>query len=104
MGFRGDRWEARCHHGSQRRYRSRCPARVAVGCGTVVRRSAAGLCRTGRPDAVEDVAPGELASRFADPAAQEAMGYVQRTLRDELEMTRTGRLVLSRGARRCRCR
>jgi PhnB protein len=34
---------------------------------------------------VEDVAPDELASRFADPAAQEAMAYVQRSLRDELE-------------------
>ena len=33
---------------------------------------------------VEDVAPEELASRFADPAAQEAMAYVQRTLREEL--------------------
>ncbi len=34
---------------------------------------------------VADVAPEELASRFADPAALEAMAYVQRTLRDELE-------------------
>jgi uncharacterized glyoxalase superfamily protein PhnB len=34
---------------------------------------------------VEDVAPDELGSRFADPAAQEVMTYVQRTLRDELE-------------------
>jgi uncharacterized glyoxalase superfamily protein PhnB len=34
---------------------------------------------------VEDVAPDELGSRFADPAAQEAMTYVQRTLREELE-------------------
>src|SRR6266550_1148735 len=34
---------------------------------------------------VEDVAPEELASRFADPAAREAMAYVQRTLREELE-------------------
>ena len=34
---------------------------------------------------VEDVAPEELASRFADPAALEAMAYVQRTLREELE-------------------
>ena len=33
---------------------------------------------------VEDVPPDELASRFADPAAQEAMAYVQRTLREEL--------------------
>jgi PhnB protein len=38
---------------------------------------------------VEDVAPEELASRFADPAAQEAMAYVQRTLREELAATRT---------------
>jgi PhnB protein len=38
---------------------------------------------------VEDVAPEELASRFADPAAQEAMAYVQRTLREELETART---------------
>ena len=36
---------------------------------------------------VEDIAPEELASRFADPAAQEAMGYVQRTLREEMEAT-----------------
>ena len=34
---------------------------------------------------VEDVTPDELAGRFADPAAQEAMDYVQRTLREELE-------------------
>ena len=40
---------------------------------------------------VEDVAPGELASRFADPAAQEAMAYVQRTLREELETAHTDR-------------
>lgn len=33
---------------------------------------------------VDDVAPDELASRFAAPAAQEAMAYVQRTLREEL--------------------
>jgi PhnB protein len=31
-----------------------------------------------------DVAPEELADRFADPAAHEAMAYVQRTLREEL--------------------
>ena len=37
---------------------------------------------------VEDVAPEELASRFADPAAQEAMAYVQRTLREELAAAR----------------
>ncbi|WP_412516070.1 VOC family protein [Actinomadura madurae] len=34
---------------------------------------------------VEDVPPEELGSRFADPAAQEAMAYVQRTLREELQ-------------------
>lgn len=34
---------------------------------------------------VEEVAPEELANRFADPAAREAMAYVQRTLREELE-------------------
>ncbi len=33
---------------------------------------------------VEDLAPEELAARFADPAAQEAMAYVQQTLREEL--------------------
>jgi hypothetical protein len=33
------------------------------------------------PERVEDVAPDELASRFAAPAAHEAMAYVQRTLR-----------------------
>ncbi|WP_433656828.1 VOC family protein [Nocardia sp. CA-128927] len=33
---------------------------------------------------VEDVAPDELASRFADPAAIEAMTYVQRSLREEM--------------------
>jgi hypothetical protein len=36
---------------------------------------------------VEDIPPGELADRFADPAALEAMAYVQRTLRDELAAT-----------------
>ena len=35
---------------------------------------------------VADVAPEELASRFADPAAQEAMAYVQRTLLQELDV------------------
>jgi PhnB protein len=40
---------------------------------------------------VEDVAPEELASRFADPAAQEAMAYVQRTLREELAATHADR-------------
>jgi hypothetical protein len=34
---------------------------------------------------VEDVSPDELARRFADPGAQEAMAYVQRTLREEME-------------------
>jgi PhnB protein len=34
---------------------------------------------------VGDVAPEDLARRFADPAAQEAMAYVQRTLREVLE-------------------
>jgi uncharacterized glyoxalase superfamily protein PhnB len=34
---------------------------------------------------VEDVPPAELLSRFEDPAAQQAMAYVQRTLREELE-------------------
>ncbi|MFE9333961.1 VOC family protein [Streptomyces sp. NPDC006925] len=34
---------------------------------------------------VEDVPPEDLAERFADPAAQEAMAYVQRTLREEME-------------------
>jgi PhnB protein len=42
---------------------------------------------------VEDVAPGELASRFADRAAQEAMAYVQRTLREELERTGGDRII-----------
>lgn len=40
---------------------------------------------------VEDVAPEELGSRFADPAALEAMAYVQRTLREELEAPHTDR-------------
>jgi len=35
---------------------------------------------------VEDVAPEDLGSRFADPAAQEAMAYVQRTLCEELDV------------------
>jgi PhnB protein len=39
---------------------------------------------------VEDVSPEELVRRFADPAGQEAMAYVQRTLRDELEAAGTG--------------
>ena len=40
---------------------------------------------------VEDVSPDDLVSRFSDPAAQEAMAYVQGTLRDELGPTaRTG--------------
>jgi uncharacterized glyoxalase superfamily protein PhnB len=40
-------------------------------------------------EVVEEVTPAELASRFADPAALEAMAYVQRTLREELETTRS---------------
>ncbi|MER6024982.1 VOC family protein [Streptomyces sp. NPDC001851] len=40
---------------------------------------------------VEDVAPDELAARFADPAAQEAMAYVRRTLREELGTAHTDR-------------
>jgi PhnB protein len=38
---------------------------------------------------VEDVALDELANRFADPAAQEAMAYVQSSLREELETARS---------------
>jgi uncharacterized glyoxalase superfamily protein PhnB len=34
---------------------------------------------------VEEVTPEEMGSRFADPAAQEAMAYVQRTLTEELK-------------------
>jgi PhnB protein len=33
---------------------------------------------------VEDVSPDEMMRRFAEPAAQDAMAYVQRTLREEL--------------------
>ena len=33
---------------------------------------------------VEDVSPEDMASRFADPAAMEAMAYVQRTLWEEM--------------------
>lgn len=40
-------------------------------------------------EVVEDVPPDELAGRFADPVAQEAMAYVQDTLRDELESARS---------------
>jgi len=36
---------------------------------------------------VEDVAAEELAGRFADPAALAAMGYVQRTLLEEMAAT-----------------
>jgi len=39
---------------------------------------------------VEDVAPEELGSRFADPAAQDAMAYVQQTLYDEMETVAKG--------------
>ncbi|WP_275520543.1 hypothetical protein [Streptomyces qinglanensis] len=38
---------------------------------------------------MEDVPPEELGERFADPAAQEAMAYVQRTLREEMETAAT---------------
>jgi uncharacterized glyoxalase superfamily protein PhnB len=38
---------------------------------------------------VEDVTPEELARRIADPAAHEAMAYVQGTLREELATTDT---------------
>jgi PhnB protein len=34
---------------------------------------------------VEEVPAEEMMSRFADPAAQEAMAYVQQSLRDEME-------------------
>jgi uncharacterized glyoxalase superfamily protein PhnB len=40
---------------------------------------------------VEDVPPDELASRFADPTAMEAMAYVQRSLREEMEASGTDR-------------
>lgn len=33
---------------------------------------------------IEDVSPDEMMSRFADPGAQEAMAYVQRSLREDL--------------------
>jgi hypothetical protein len=49
--FCGDRWETRCHDGSGRRCGLGRPAEVAVGCGAVVRRCAAGLRRAGRPGA-----------------------------------------------------
>lgn len=35
-------------------------------------------------EVVETVSPDELGARFADPAMQDAMAYVQRSLRDEL--------------------
>jgi PhnB protein len=38
---------------------------------------------------VADVPPEELATRFADPAALEAMAYVQRTLREEMAVPPT---------------
>ncbi|MFI7244638.1 VOC family protein [Streptomyces qinglanensis] len=38
---------------------------------------------------VEDVPPEKLAERFADPAAQESMAYVQRTLREEMAAAAT---------------
>ncbi len=37
---------------------------------------------------VEDVAVAELGQRFADPAAQEAMAYVQQSLASELKQAR----------------
>ncbi|WP_037067165.1 VOC family protein [Pseudonocardia acaciae] len=37
---------------------------------------------------VEDVAPDELGRRFADPAAQEAMAYVQSSLAEEMRAGR----------------
>jgi PhnB protein len=37
---------------------------------------------------IEDVAPAELAARFADPAAMAAMTYVQQSLALELSMSR----------------
>lgn len=40
---------------------------------------------------VEDVSPEEMAGRFADPAAQEAMVYVQRTLHQDMERASTDR-------------
>lgn len=40
---------------------------------------------------VEDVSPDEAVGRFADPAAQEAMAYVQRTLREDMERATKGR-------------
>ena len=40
---------------------------------------------------VEEVPPDELMSRFQDPAAQEAMAYVQGSLGEELERVSTGR-------------
>lgn len=42
-------------------------------------------------EVVEDVPQDEMAGRFADPAAQEAMAYVQRSLRDEMETGPAGR-------------
>ena len=49
--FCGDRWQTRWHDGSRWRRGPECPAGVAVGCGAVVRRHAARLCRAGRPGA-----------------------------------------------------
>ena len=46
---------------------------------------------------VEDVTPEELARRIADPAAHEAMAYVQGTLREELATTITDRQGLMPG-------
>jgi hypothetical protein len=49
------------------------------------------FCTLGHQQAAELGQLGNPASRFADPAAQEAMAYVQRTLREELETTHTDR-------------
>jgi hypothetical protein len=43
----------------------------------------------GRETIISMTKPDELASRFADPAAQEAMACVQGSLREELEAPRT---------------
>ena len=47
--WRGGRWETRKSWRERTAARARGPGRVAVGCGTVVRWGAAGLCRAGRP-------------------------------------------------------
>jgi uncharacterized glyoxalase superfamily protein PhnB len=45
----------------------------------------------------EDVTPEELSRRIADPAAHEAMSYVQSTLREEMATTGTDRQDLTSG-------